>query len=612
MKKLPRFLAVLTIIAFASTSYIPSFAADGQPRRILSGWIPYYSTGDSLRVIADETNKKLIKDVMPFWFSLKYDSKTKLSYIQDMQKAKQFKSSILTPLSDSITSLRGLGYTVVPTITDGTAKDVLASLLAGDASRKAIIEKIVQVATAQRVVLIQKPNSTVPETSTVDAFDGVDLDFEGFAFVDSNTTWKKTAPIWTKFIKELAVVLHAKNKLLSVSTPYVLDPSGAQKGYYVYNWAGIASSIDRLRIMTYDYSVSKAGPLGPITWTERTVKYATTIMPPSKVFLGLPGYGRDWITDVKGVCPASVASVMKKGAKASTFTMGKALEIATSYGVAPQWNDAYAESTFTYQKVYNGNTAGSLATSCTVTRTAWYQDAKSFQIRSALVDKYRLGGVAVWTFSLIDPLAMQAIQNVGMSIAPDQVNANLTIDKSTINYGDAISLNGNFAIKDKTPLANIPVIIQGRLPSEKAWRTLATATTDFSGNYSKKLLVGRTTVIRVHSDDTWERNEGNTPEFTLSVNRLLFVSAPQTLMHGETATVTGSIRPREASRFITIEKLSNGAWKAVGKPLSTDAQGNFVFSMPTSTRGILTLRVTAAADSMWSQVSSAPFSIVLR
>jgi len=44
--------------------------------------------------------------------------------------------------------------------------------------------------------------------------------------------------------------------------------------------------------MTYDYSVAKPGPIGPISWTEKTLKYAISIMSPSKVYIGLPGYGR--------------------------------------------------------------------------------------------------------------------------------------------------------------------------------------------------------------------------------------------------------------------------------------------------------------------------------
>jgi len=144
-----------------------------------------------------------------------------------------------------------------------------------------------------------------------------------------------TAPSWVALVKELSAALRAEKKLLSVSTPYVLNPSGAQKGYFVYAWAAIAPYIDKLRIMTYDYSVSKVGPIGPITWTERTVQYAVSIMPASKVFVGVPGYGRDWVTAVTGVCPANVINTVKAGAKAATFVMRDAAALAATYGAVP-------------------------------------------------------------------------------------------------------------------------------------------------------------------------------------------------------------------------------------------------------------------------------------
>jgi spore germination protein YaaH len=178
--------------------------------------------------------------------------------------------------------------------------------------------------------------------------------------------------------------------LLSVSTPYVWNPNEKQKGYFVYAWADIAPYIDRLRIMTYDYSVSKVGPIGPLAWTERTVKYAVSIMPASKVYIGVPGYGRDWVTAVNGVCPANLANSVKPGAKAATFVMRNALSLAETYGTTPTYNEQFGESTFTYQKTYNGQTATGLATSCTATRTAWYQDARGWEARAAMVDKYRL------------------------------------------------------------------------------------------------------------------------------------------------------------------------------------------------------------------------------
>jgi spore germination protein YaaH len=590
MKSSQRYFLPALLIIFV-TSLLPAISApataDNVPRKILSGWIPYYSIKTSLPAAVN--NADLIKEVMPFWYTLKFNGNTQSTVVTDLYTP----ANPSVPMAQTVGALRNAGFLLIPTITDGTEKDVLAGLLAKPAARA----QIVQVITAMVVS---------------NNFDGVDLDFEGFAFVDSNKTWPKTAPLWTALVKELSASLRAQNKILSVSTPYVLDPAGKQKGYYVYAWAAIAPYIDRLRIMTYDYSVSKVGPIGPISWTERTVQYAVTAMPASKVYVGIPGYGRDWVTAVAGVCPANVASVIKAGAKAATFVMRDAQTLAASYGVTPVYDEKSGEMTFSYQKVYNGTTAGGLSTSCTASRTAWYQDAKSYALRAELVNKYRLGGVAAWTIGMEEPLALEGIRNVAKAISPDQVSAKIELDNSAIEYGDPIFISGTFSIKDNSPLANTAVRIEGKSPGETTWRVLTQTTTDASGKFSKPLLLGKATSIRAYSEGTWERSEGISNEVSLTVSRLIFLSPPGSMKSGESFTVTGSIRPRSAGSFIQVEKFASGTWQTFGSPVTTDAQGNFVIPVPVQSKGVLTLRVSAAAEENWIIATSPPFSILIR
>jgi len=583
-------LAGATLISIIST-LLPAITspaiADNPPRKIFSGWIPYYSIKTSLPAAIN--NADLIKEVMPFWYTLKFNGKTQSTVVTDLYSP----ANPSVPMAQTIGALRNAGFALIPTITDGTDKDVLAGLLAKPAARTQIVQAITNMVVTNN-------------------FDGVDLDFEGFAFVDSNKTWPKTAPLWTALVKELSASLHAQKKVLSVSTPYVLDPKGTQRGYYVYAWAAIAPYIDRLRIMTYDYSVAKVGPIGPITWTERTVQYAVTVMPASKVYVGIPGYGRDWVTAVSGVCPANVASVIKGGAKAATFVMRDAQNLAASYGVTPTFDEKFGEMTFSYQKVYNGTTAGGLATSCTASRTAWYQDAKSYALRAELVNKYRLGGLAAWTIGMEEPLALEGVRNVAKAIAPDQVSASISIDKSAIEYGDPISISGTFTIKDKTPLINTSIRVEGKSPGESTWRVLTTATTDAAGKFTKPLLIGRATTIRALSEGTWERNEGISNEVPITMTRLIYFNAPASIKKGESLAVTGSLRPRSAGTFIQLEKLNAGKWQPYGTIVTTDAQGAFTIPLTSTSKGVLTLRVSAAAEALWPIASTEPFSILIR
>lgn len=580
-------VVIASLSLFATALTVPARADDNPPRKIMTGWIPYYSMKTALPDALN--NADLVREVMPFWYTLKFDGKTKAPYVADLYAP----ANPSVPISEPLTAMRNAGFSIIPTITDGTSKLVLAGLLKNPTSRTQVV-------------------NTIMDLVRVNNYDGIDLDFEGFAFVDGNATWASTAPSWVALVKELSAALRAEKKLLSVSTPYVLNPSGTQKGYFVYAWSAIAPYIDKLRIMTYDYSVSKVGPIGPITWTERTVQYAVSIMPASKVFVGVPGYGRDWVTAVTGICPANVINTVKPGAKAATFVMRDAAALAATYGAVPTYNEKFGEMSFSYQKVYNGTTATGLSTSCTASRTAWYQDARSWALRADLVSKYRIGGITAWTFGMEEPLAMEAIRTVAKSVAPDQVTLTASIDKNVVDYGNPITVNALITIKDKSAVPGVPIRIEGKSQSDSTWRLLATATSGIDGKIEKAVIVGKSTTIRVASDATWERTEGLSPEFPVSVSRLIVVSAPATVKSAAPLTITGNIRPRLAGSSVTLERLIGKEWKAAGSAVLTDAQGNFTITLSGYPRGVIPLRVTVAADSVWNVASSPTFNIISR
>ncbi|MSO16694.1 MAG: hypothetical protein EXQ65_02915 [Candidatus Planktophila sp.] len=590
MKKFSRIGLTFTLLfsLLTHTLFLPvTHAEENVPRKILTGWIPYYSMKTALPDVLN--NVDLIKEVMPFWYTLKYNGKTKAPEITDLYAP----ANPSVPISVPLTALRNANLQIIPTITDGTSEGVLAGLLKSPTSRTQVVTAIIN--------LVRTNN-----------YDGIDIDFEGFAFVDGNTTWKATAPLWIAFIKELSLALRAEEKLLSVSTPYVLNPADKQKGYYVYAWAAIADSIDKLRIMTYDYSVAKVGPLGPITWAERTVQYAISIMPASKVFVGVPGYGRDWVTAVSGVCPANVANSVKVGAKAATFVMRDAQSLAATYSATPIYDEQFGEVTFTYQKVYNGTTAGGLATTCTASRTAWYQDNRSWALRAALVTKYRIGGITAWTFGMEEPLAMEAIRTVAKSIAPDQVNVVTSVDKSEMSYGTPFTVSGQLSIKDKSPIANLAVRVEGKSVGESTWRTLANAITNAEGNFEKSLILGKSTTLRVYSDATWDRSEGLSVEIPITISRLMNLSAPTSAKSGTQFQIIGNVLPRSADAMVALEKLTGKEWQSITETVLTDAQGNFVITVAPQNRGVYTLRTTVSEDANWAALTSQTFNIIIR
>jgi hypothetical protein len=606
---------VLSFLLLITAFVQPIQAADKEPRKILSGWIPYYSVKTVLPLVrklpsatptiagqpsvcdasqygpaenqAIEssylfTNKDLMKEVMPFWFSIKSPTVIRDDYVSGNPS---------WPMSDTVCLMRRAGLQVIPTMTDGTAKLVLSEYLSNAATRTTIVNTIVD--------LVVKNN-----------FDGIDLDYEGFAFVDGNTTWTKTAPRWVALVKELSVALHAKNKLLSVSTPYLYDPKEKQKGYFVYAWADIASNIDRLRIMTYDYSVARPGPMGPLSWTEKTIQYAVSIMSASKVFVGLPGYGRDWITSVNGKCPTSAPPGLIGGAKAATFKMNYAAAKAAIDGAIPTYNEKFGEATYNYTQTYNGLSATGASTACTVNRTVWYQNARSFGERMALVAKYRLGGAAMWTLGMEEAAATSEIRSAALAIAPDPVINTITfenIKQGTINYGELFTVKGLVTLKDKTPIAGISVALEIKRSGESVWTKITELVTALDGTITTPMTLGTDTSIRLTTVGTWERAESVSAEEKIVVKSLIQIDRPVSASKGSVITVKAQLLPKLVGKSATFQKNVNGKWQNIGVASISDANGLFTFTVSEPKRGVVTMRVQVIGD-----IASASFAIVVR
>ena len=584
MKRLPALSILLaSLLLISPLQQVQSAEAANPPRKILTGWLPYYSMKTYLPAVLN--NADLIKEIMPFWYTLKYDGKSKKAVVTDVYKT----ANPSVPIAEPLAALRNAGMTLIPTISDGTDKLVLANLLAKPVSRKQVVDAIVATVASQN-------------------YDGIDLDFEGFAFIDPNTTWKATAPNWVLFVKELSAALHAEKKILSITTPYLFNPAEAQKGYFVYAWAQIAPFIDRLRIMTYDYSTSRPGPIGPIAWTEKTVKYATSIMPASKVYLGLPGYGKDWVTKVEGVCPSNLAKIITPSAKAGTFLMRDAASIAATYGAVPTYNETFAEVTFSYKREYTGTTSSGLSTTCTASRTAWHQNAQSFSLRAQLVAKYQLGGAAQWVIGQEEPLAMVAIRDVATSIAPAQLESSLTLSTNEISYGNPVTLSGLITLKDKSPVAGLAFSVEGKYP-DGSTRILTTGTTGIDGSYSIPMLIGKSVSLRVLTDSSWEREASATQALSLTVARNLITTPPTSVKSGLPFTISGIVLPRTAGVTITLSTTSG---KVIGQATTTDAQGAFTISVPAQARSIATYQITVGADATWPVLASDAFSIIIR
>ena len=350
--------------------------------------------------------------------------------------------------------------------------------------------------------------------------------------------------------------------------------------------------------------------MGPLTWTEKTILYALSVMSASKIYVGLPGYGRDWITSVNGKCPTSAPPGLIGGAKASTFKMNYAAAKAAIDGATPTFDEKFSEATYNYTQSYNGLSASGASTACTVNRTVWYQNAKSYADRMALVAKYRLGGAAIWTLGMEENAATLEIRNAALAIAPDPVINTMTfegVNEGSTYYGELFTVKGLLTLKDLTPIAGLTVSLEIKRSNESAWTKITDLVTAADGTVSTPMTLGATAAIRFTTVGTWERAESVSSEQKIAVKSKLQIDRPVSARKTMPITIKAQLLPRLVGKSAFLQKNVNGKWQNIGAASISDANGLFTFTTSESKRGVVTMRVQITGD-----IASEQFAIVIR
>jgi spore germination protein YaaH len=276
---------------------------------------------------------------------------------------------------------------VVPSIVDGLPAGEMAAILADPETRRQHVETIVEFAQDG-------------------GYDGIDLDYEQFAFADGSDTWEATRPNWVSFVAELAGELHDDGRTLTVSIPVVYDAGRtSNSGYWVYDYGAIADHVDYIRMMAYDYSVGEPGPIAPLEFVQRAIDGAIEATgQPEKLVLGLPAYGRNWPVSVTGVCPEPDEENDITVPGVTTVTARSVDDLIERRDAVPVYDASTAEWSFQYDLEISDDT-----TTCVQTRQVHYVDADGVRARMDLAIAAGLGGVSLWALGFDDDDVWDAI-----------------------------------------------------------------------------------------------------------------------------------------------------------------------------------------------------------
>ena len=320
---------------------------------IMTGWLPHWTIDSSS---ADYVaNSDLFSDISPFWLSTTPDS-SRPSGVRPFLQVPAATQNVM------MARLRAAGRPIIPTIADGTSRGHMAGVLADPDKRRAHVNELVYIAVAN-------------------GYSGLDINYEVFGFIDGQSSWATTRPNWVAFINELSAALHSRGLKLAVSVP--------TSGYWVYDFAAMGRAADTVRVMTYDWSVSRPGPIGPIWWLRQETATMRTMIPREKLMMGVAAYGRDWHSrTISGTCTDSAATSTRAVIAQDTPT------ITGKPGAVVVRDTTADEIKVTYQQTFG---------SCRVERVAWLADERTVanRVRAALDGGAK--GAAQWAIGYEDP-----------------------------------------------------------------------------------------------------------------------------------------------------------------------------------------------------------------
>lgn len=207
-------------------------------------------------------------------------------------------------------------------------------------------------------------------------FDGVNIDLECVPASDRAA--------YTAFIRELYHKLCGYGYKLMVSVPAKTQDNPRCSWAGAFDYEALAQYVDLFMVMTYDQHCKSSGP-GPVasyTWVESVVKYAVTVVPRSKIVLGVAGYGYDWPSRGTG----------------SVLTACEALDLARKHRVPVHWDPQARCPHIKY------------IDSKGVVHDVWYEDGRSATAKLDLVVRYDLAGIAIWRLGMEDVYLWRAVE----------------------------------------------------------------------------------------------------------------------------------------------------------------------------------------------------------
>ena len=334
---------VAGVAAMTDHGSVLSTASDALPpaQHTVIASIPYWNLGPGAAAV--EANHEDVDEISPWIYNIGANG-TVASSVPPQDTA---------TATTTMAKLRALGGPLLPSV---------SNMVGGDFSYDAVAPVIHDPATMKRNI------ASITQLAVSQDYTGIDLDYEELQAGDRAA--------FSTFVAQLADSLHAVHKSLSVAVFAKVDDAGDDPRNVAQDYAAIGAAADEVRLMTYDYhwETSPPGPVAPASWVHDVLAYATTVIPAQKLVVGLDQAGYDWVGD-----------------QGTTISYAQAMSLASSHGVAVQWDPLSRSPWFRYTDA-NGTE-----------HEVWFENAASGAAKRDVADTFGVHAVFLWMYAPPDP-----------------------------------------------------------------------------------------------------------------------------------------------------------------------------------------------------------------
>lgn len=128
--------------------------------------------------------------------------------------------------------------------------------------------------------------------------------------------------------------------------------------------------------------------VAPINKVQQVVQFAVSVVPPEKIFLGMPNYGYDW-----------TLPYIEGRSRARSLGNVQAVEQAIQVGAPIQYDETAQSPHYNYWRER-------------AEHEVWFEDARSIRVKLALAGEYQLRGVSIWNIMRYFPQLWLVLNNL--------------------------------------------------------------------------------------------------------------------------------------------------------------------------------------------------------